>query len=77
MTVAEFCDLLTGEVFVEGAVINDNEVVAGSIHFGESEIHGREYLDCVSGFDQRGDEILEFLSDVGCVGVVLDGANDR
>jgi len=40
VAIAEEGDLGGGEVGVERAVINHDEVVSGSVHFGESESHG-------------------------------------
>lgn len=45
MSVAKTSDLFTREALVEGTVVDDNEIVAGSIHFGERESHGENDLD--------------------------------
>ena len=39
MAVTELSDLLLGKVDGEVAVIDDNEVVARAVHFGEIENH--------------------------------------
>jgi hypothetical protein len=35
-------DLLGRQTNLPGAIIDQNKVVAGSIHFGERQIHGRK-----------------------------------